>query len=155
MQEKIDCGVFVCCYAYGMFKLKHGNINFRKLDTTSSFKRSYGVEYLIQENSNGFNFNILCIKHWREDIRNLIGFLIDDFRNTFSVKSYDDFLVEQDQLRRDFSRNRIKRGRIGKDKISNKKKLSKETKRNDYVPPIIEINVDKYGKGTVNVSNEE
>ena len=78
---------------------------------TSSFERSSFLECSIQDSLNELNFNILCIKHWREDIRKLIGFLIDDFRKTFSMKSYDDFLVEQNQLRRLNIRKRIKRWR--------------------------------------------
>ena len=30
--NKVDCGVFVCCYAYGMFKLKEENIEFTDIE---------------------------------------------------------------------------------------------------------------------------
>ena len=59
--NNVDCGVFVCCYAYGIFKLKDEDLVFTNIEQRTQVHGCFHVKCSINGDPSFFNFNMSCI----------------------------------------------------------------------------------------------
>ena len=60
--NNVDCGAFMCCCTYGIFKLKDEDIVFTNIDQRTQIDGCFHGKYSIKGDQSYFNFNMSCIK---------------------------------------------------------------------------------------------
>ena len=133
MQDRnnsVDCGVFVCCYAYGIFKLKD-DLVFTNIEQRSQVNGYFHVKCKMDCDPSLFNFNMSCISKWRIDMKQLMDVLENDVKSADSYRKYIHYISEPKTLQKISMKK--KRGRRGKTASKNYKvkKLELKTQKKD------------------------
>ena len=114
MQDRnnsVDCGVFVCCYAYVIFKLKD-DLVFTNIEQRSQVNGCFHVKCKMDCDPSLFNFNMSCISKWQIDMKQLMDVLENDVKSEDSYKKFFDYISEPKTLQKISMKK--KRGRRGK-----------------------------------------
>ena len=125
MQDRnnyVDCGVFMCCYAFGIFKLKEEDIAFTNVDARTQVYDCFHVKCKIMGYQSHFNFNLNCVQKWRKDMKKLMYVLEQDNKSKDSFDKFYDFISEPKTLQKvQNKKRRSKRGKVASKSFKEKK----------------------------------